>query len=50
MKSKNVPANPSESFRDPVQFARKVLGHHTWPTHESILRAIAQHQRVAVKG
>jgi phage terminase large subunit len=50
MKSSKVSAKAAEYFRNPVQFARKVLRHDTWPLHESILRAIRDHQRVAIKG
>src|SRR6266851_32413 len=50
MKKANNLAIAAEYFRDPVLFARKVLRHDTWPLHESILRAIRDHQRVAIKG
>lgn len=35
--------------RDPVRFAQIILKHRTWPRQEEILRAVVEHQRVAVK-
>src|SRR5262245_65401653 len=36
-------------MRDPVTFAKGLLGHQVWPTQAAILRAISEHQRVAIK-
>jgi phage terminase large subunit len=36
-------------LRDPVLFARKVLGADLWKTQRDILAAVAQHSRVAAK-
>jgi len=49
-----IPKSPSRSaagslLRDPVLFARIVLGADLWKTQRDILTAVGQHSRVAVK-
>src|SRR5260370_11810577 len=49
-----IPKSPSRSaagslLRDPVLFARIVLGADLWKTQRNILTAVGQHSRVAVK-
>ena len=39
----------AEVIRDPVRFARILLGIDLWDTQVQILQAIAEHRRVAVK-
>ena len=36
-------------LRDPVRFAREILGLDLWDTQEAILRSVAEHPRTAVK-
>src|SRR5262245_48331684 len=35
-------------MRDPVNFAKGILGHKVWAAHAACLRAISEHQRVAI--
>lgn len=38
-----------ELYRNPVWYARKILGHDTWKTQEAILESVANHRATAVK-